>query len=271
MRSVPLIVAIVFFSAAAFAGEIREFDLPTLEQLGNELSRRNEIAARGTDLVEEQYPKSKPNWRGWITELGKSEDRVYVILDSVSGVSQGYTVLFPQSGQVKVEDHHGEPLPPNIAVRFKARLTALAAAKDKLYDVAYNCEVLDDPDGSGFLVYALAASKKRGEQILGGHFRVTVSADGLNAERVDALSRGIIKQMPKIPAGAKQAAIVVSQLVSDIPVETFLYSSYLYHLPVYVGTMDKAVWRVVNGKIEKVDPKLVKEVESKTEKKKKKK
>src|SRR4030095_13401752 len=54
--------------------------------------------------------------------------------------------------------------------RNRARDTAVAALKGKLFDIPYKYVVLDDPDGSGFLVYALAYSKK--EIILGGHFRV---------------------------------------------------------------------------------------------------
>src|SRR5438445_10131553 len=52
--------------------------------------------------------------------------------------------------------------------RKRARDTAIAALKDKLFHISYHYVVLDDPDGSGFLVYALAHAKN--EIILGGHF-----------------------------------------------------------------------------------------------------
>ena len=47
MRIVPLIVAILFFSASAFAGDIREFDIKTIERLGNELTRVSQTRDRG--------------------------------------------------------------------------------------------------------------------------------------------------------------------------------------------------------------------------------
>jgi hypothetical protein len=270
MRIVPLVVAtFLLLQTAAIAGEIREFKIQTLEKLGNEISRRDEIAAKASDVVLETQPAARAlKLRGWISELGKDEDKVHIITETASGPCLAYTVSFAGSKKPVVEDRRGESLPQNVAVRYKALQTTLVALNGKLFDANYNYEVLDDPDGSGFLVYALAATKNRDEQILGGHFRVTVSADGSTAEQVDALSRGIIKEKPKMPAGAKQESIVITQLVSDIPVETFIYSSHLFQLPIYVGTMDKTVWRVVNGKIEKLDPKLVKETEAKSKKKK---
>lgn len=263
-----ILLALLLAGNAATGSEIREFSVPTLEKLGREISQRDEIAARAADLVLQTQPAAKVlKMRGWITDLGKDEDKVYLIADTPSGTLLAYAVGFPRSGKPQVEDKRGQPLPPDIALRYKARQTAIAALAGRFFDAQYNFEVLFDPDGSGFLVYALASTNKPGEQITGGHFRVTVSSDGSTAERVDALSRGIIRDTPKLPKGATQEAMVSTQLVSNVPVETFIYTSYLYHLPIYVGTMDRAVWRVVNGKIEKMDPALVKET-GKAEKKK---
>ena len=47
MRPVPLAVAIVFFSPAVFAGEIREFDLKTIERLGTELTQESQRPDKG--------------------------------------------------------------------------------------------------------------------------------------------------------------------------------------------------------------------------------
>jgi hypothetical protein len=105
------------------------------------------------------------------------------------------------------------------------------------------------------LVYALATNKVPSQQITGGHFRVSISADGRKAERVDALSHGIITDRPAMPAGSIQVFIATSQLVSNIPVETFIYSSYFYRLPISVATPDGRVWVVGNGMILRVDDK----------------
>src|SRR5918996_1353272 len=173
MRIVPLIIAAFFSLSAALAGEIREFSIPTLEHLGNEISRRDEIAARAADVVLETQPEARAmKIRGWITELGKADDKVHLIAETPSGFCLAYTVTFHGTEIPRVEDRRGQALPPNIALRHKARNTASAALKGKLFDINYNFEVLNDPDGDGFLVYALGATKNPDEVVLAGHFRV---------------------------------------------------------------------------------------------------
>src|SRR5438309_6123599 len=110
--SLFLVAATPFFAVSAFAGEIREFDLKTIERLGNELTRVSQSRDKGaTD-----------------------------------------------------------------AVRKRAKQTAIAALKGKLFNIHYDYVLLNDPDGSGFLVYALGTTKNPDEVVLAGHFRVTVSA-----------------------------------------------------------------------------------------------
>jgi hypothetical protein len=131
------------------------------------------------------------------------------------------------------------------------------------YGAKYNVEVLNDPDGSGFLVYALAAFTKRDAVYTGGHFRITVFADGAKVDRIDDLSRGIIRS--KADPGHEMVGMGTAQAVdTKYPVETWLYSSHLYRLPIGVATRDGTVWIVVNGKIAKVDKKTVEEAQAKT-------
>jgi hypothetical protein len=148
--------------------------------------------------------------------------------------------------------------------RKRARETAIAALKGKLFDIPYNYVVLDDPDGSGFLVYALAHSKN--EIILGGHFRVTVSADGSKAERVDALSNTLLRQPPppKGHEGEKPLTVSMSQIVSNKPLETCVYTSLHDKVMVSVGMVnDNAkVWMFVGDKIFEMTPELMKQMGS---------
>ena len=259
MRSGPLAVATIFLSASTFAGEIREFDVPTVERLGRELYERDEIAAKGTDLVLERYPKSKKEWLGWVTEPTESGDRLYVVTDGESGLMQGYVAMFPKSGESSVHDRRSDPLPEHLKRRFKARLTAIAAAKPKMFSKVdnYNVEVLDDPDGSGFLVYCLAYIKPD-EIVLGGHIRVTVSADGEKAEQVDAFSNTLVTSPPP-PKGAKKGEkpfiVSMSQAVSNMPLETCVYISFHHNVIASVGTMDGLVWMFVRDKIYMMDSK----------------
>jgi len=146
--------------------------------------------------------------------------------------------------------------------RKRARDTAVATLKGKLFDIPYKYVVLDDPDGSGFLVYALAYSTK--EIILGGHFRVTVSADGSKAERVDALSNTLLRQPPppKGHAGEKPLTVSMSQIVSNRPLETCVYTSLHDKVIVSVGMVnDNAkVWAFVGDKIFEMTPEMMREM-----------
>ncbi len=47
MRTVYLILVVLLFNTIAFASEIREFDIKTLEKLGNELTRVSQQPDRG--------------------------------------------------------------------------------------------------------------------------------------------------------------------------------------------------------------------------------
>jgi len=247
-RPTAVILSIFLCVVAAGATEIREFDIPTLEKLGRELSRRDAMAARASDLVLAKHPELKKGpLLEWVTDLSNGEG-VYWIVDTKPQPTPVYRVVGD-----RIEDIHGKPLPPAIQTRYRARRNVIKAVLPKLngaYGAHYNFEVLNDPDGGGFLVYALAATNKRDEMLIGGHFRVTVSADGSTVERIDDLSKGLMRF--KLESGQKLELNASAQAVnSNHPVETFVYSSYLYHVPMFVGTKDKAYWVVNDGKIHK--------------------
>src|SRR6266404_1911206 len=185
---VPLTLSILLCAIAALASGIREFDVKTLQRLGNELTRVSQTSDRGATTPE----------------------------------------------------------------RKRAKQTAIAALKGKLFDIHYDYVVLDDPDGSGLLVYALASTGKANEFVLAGHFRVTVSADGAKAERVDALSRSLAIQRggEGLPVGSHVVGMHMVQIVSSKPVETLIYTSNLAKMPIYVATVPRGrMYDVENGKI----------------------
>ena len=188
VRIIPLTLSILLCAGSAFASEIREFDLKTIERLGNELTRVSQTPARGATNPE----------------------------------------------------------------RKRARETAIAALKGKLFDIHYDYVVLNDPDGSGFLVYALGRTTNPKDFVLAGHFRVTVSADGARAERVDALSRtlAIQREGQGMPAGSDLVGMTMVQIVSSKPVETLIYTSNLAKMPIFVATVPRGrTYDIEKGKI----------------------
>ena len=191
MKAYVCILICLLATGNAFAAEIREFDIKTIERLGNEL-----------------------------TEVSQRPDR---------GATD--------------------------EIRKRAVQTAKAALQGKLFNIRYDYVVLDDPDGGGFLVYALGQAPKRGDVVILGHFRVTVSADGKKVERVDALSHTMMTEyglLGGIPKGTHLAGAALTQIVSAKPVETLIYASNLMQMPLFVATPPNGqLWQIENGKITK--------------------
>ena len=133
----------------------------------------------------------------------------------------------------------------------RARDTAIAALKGRLFNIRYHYVVLKDPERAGLLVYALAKGSKPGDIVLAGHFRVSVSDDGTKALRVDALSRSLLVANPKAesPEGYTPVIDVMSQIVSDRPLETVVYTNLITGRPIFVATMDRRLWIVKDGRI----------------------
>jgi hypothetical protein len=260
MRLLLTTILCLAWGIPAVGSEIREFSVPIIEKLGRELSRRDSIAARAADLIAESQPVAKSlKRRGWITDLRPGGDVVYIVAETAAGPCLAYEVTFERSKKPMVQDKRGQPLPPGIALRYKAAETARVALQGKFFDINYNFEVLDDPDGSGFLVYALAATNKKGEFPTGGHYRVTVSSDGSRAERADLLSQFMAN---RAKPGSELEYITSTQVASNLPVETWIYSSNLYHVPIMLGMMDGSTWLINKGQVHKFTKAEIKELES---------
>ena len=146
------------------------------------------------------------------------------------------------------------PPPSDSGVPARAKQTALAALNGKLFNVRYTYSVLRDPDGSGFLVYALGQGPRRGDVVIHGHFRVTVNTDGTKAERVEPLSKSLLianRKSKRLPKGYRQVAYGTVQIVGTRPLETLVYASNMLRQPIAVATMDRQTWFIEKGRITK--------------------
>ena len=120
-------------------------------------------------------------------------------------------------------------------------------------DKSYRFIVLNDPNGSGHLVYALATSRNPTDIVVGLHYRVSVSADG-KVQRVDPLSRSpmvIPANSPDLPRGYHSVGFYCTCMVSTQPVETLVYVTLLHDRKCAVAMSDGSVWFIENGKITK--------------------
>jgi hypothetical protein len=147
-RTVFRVIAGLLSASSAVASEIREFSIPTLERLGVELSRRDTMAARASDLVLAKHPELKKGpLLEWVTDISGGGS-VYWIVDSEPQPTPVYRVVGDQ-----IEDIRGKNLPPAIQKRYNARRNAIKAVLPKLnaaYGAKYNFEVLNIPMEPGF-------------------------------------------------------------------------------------------------------------------------
>jgi len=112
--------------------------------------------------------------------------------------------------------------------------------------------MLPDPEKSeNILVYALAATTKTDEVMVGGHYRFTISGDGKRVERADALSRSCMT----LKKDKNVVGLAVTTLLDERPQETHVYLSLLHKISLSVITPKRAMWLVSDGKMLPLDAK----------------
>jgi hypothetical protein len=154
------------------------------------------------------------------------------------------TQLYEQSA------HSDTSLSPSF---HRAKQIAIAALP-QIDRSKYRFEVVRNPAGRGFLVYALANSKDPDQVVLGVHYRIAVAEDGKKVESIEPLSRSalVISKSKGIPKGATPAPFWATSLITPTPLEIYVYLSLLHHTPIFVGAPDHTIWKVDDSQISKV-------------------
>jgi len=142
------------------------------------------------------------------------------------------------------------------AVRlFRARQAAMAAVPPgpRPYNpVVLPGEALGRP--GTIAVYILAAEEVPGEMVFGVHYRALLSGDGTTVKQMLPLSKSALV-IPPPKHGAPEGALV-TQLVTDWPIETHVFISLLHRrIPIYVGTA-RGIWCVVGDQITLIDARV---------------
>jgi hypothetical protein len=265
MNSPTILTQVLFLCAllairapAADPPAIREFDLPTIEKLGEALFLHDVAAAAASDWALKILPEElRKTLRGWVVE--DTSHGLRAIMVSLQGdVPCNVCEITIASGRV-LEDGakiHAKPIALTAGQQklYAARLLAMSAlAKLELCSSNYNSVVLPDPDGTGFLAYALAATTKPDEVLVGGHYRFTIDANATAIEQTDRLFRSCLTlPMAKGKPGAQPLEMLASHVVSNTPLETHVFLSRRHGFPFLIITPgNDTVWRIAQGKIAK--------------------
>jgi len=88
----------------------------------------------------------------------------------------------------------------------------------------------------------LAATTNPKAVLLGGHHRLTISANGHEVLEKRAFSNTCLT----LKKDAAVAALYATHVLDPYPVETHVFASLLHHVPIYIGTENGMF--VVEGK-----------------------
>ncbi|MBN2693064.1 hypothetical protein JXR93_00250 [bacterium] len=233
---------------------IREFDIKTIEKLGKQIYQQDIYAAKATDILLEKKggieALQKEKILGWIVIENKTGAIVKFIKEIKGKYIPVYDIKFTSTKNGILTNAKGKLTKKELA-QFKARQTALQSITE-FCSPNYNTVVLPNINGKGFLVYALAATTKPNVAVIGGHYRVIVSSDGSKVEKIDKLSKACLVAPTKDNSN-NVAGLVLTHLVSKTPIETHVFLNLLHKQTVYVGTIDKKIWKIDEGKIQQIE------------------
>ena len=254
---------------AALPGGIHE--LPTPPELGSKIERsikighsiyfQDAVAARGTDVLVENIGPQGPKWSrlgGYLTIRESTVDKK---------PTDAWVVLFytrdrePRMAyQIRIWPGRKDPpqfetfepaaeLSADLSRMIRARAAAVATLKNPVQPI--NPVVLpgDAIGERGFLVYLLAGTKRPDVAVLGRHYRILVDEDGRTVRKVEPLSNAVI-EIPQVPHDKNEQAVglTVSHVVTDWPLETHVFASMLYKVPLFVVTR-RGTWLVTRDRI----------------------
>ena len=228
-------------------------EIPVIERaesLGRQIYTQDLYAAQATTLLlAHGLDPIEIGTLGWITESRRDGCAVTF----VGGDSEQW-----RSVCVVTFTEHAEPniilvdrdLAETQSAMFNARQLALGSIEKSCSD-AYNTVVLPRDGEPGWLAYALAATSDPNLILVGGHYRVTVSADGRTVLERRSFTKDcmVLKRPQDMGPDVDVAAYTLGHVLDDTPTEIHVFLSLLYGKPLYVVTADRRFWYIEGGKI----------------------
>jgi hypothetical protein len=228
---------------------IRQFDVATIEKLGRAMYEQDQEAWKGTDILTAKFnldDLKAAGLRGWIVDTFPDRDVVRFVRQTGTGVELFHDVTFPKDGSPALSEPSSRTLSAEEQAQYDARSLAIKSTKTDCSDT-YNTVVLKDPERAGWLVWVMTATKDPDKLIIGRHTRFSISADGKTIVGKDNLTVACFafSRKDQKPDGAWG----IHHIVSLTPVETHVFASLSYHIPLYIQTDDGEVWKVDQGSI----------------------
>jgi hypothetical protein len=238
--------------------------LSDAEEIGRALYENDQISALGTDVLLARLGSVGGKGLGGYltvregTEAGPLESWLVEFFTRDEEPRIRYRVRIARGKQPELETvDPPAPASAGEAVLIRARRTALAhleridRPRQPINPVILPGEVLRE---KGILVYLLAGTTRRGVAVMGKHHRVLLSSDGSQVLRFEPLTKSVMEiEYGDLKPGEAPAAIMVSHIVTEWPLETHVFTSLLHKQPVYVACSGR-LWKVDGAKITLLPP-----------------
>lgn len=256
--AVSLVLGVVASSAAVAQpakprapspAPIRTFDVATLEGFGREIYEQDVAAWVATDAMRAMPGFNAERLVGWVVVRRDDGRLVRFLKADGDELVPGYDIEVDAARRAKVSATNLAPVTDSEVAMFTARQTAIQKVS-KRCRAGYNTATIADPEKPGWIVWLLAPMPSAQAYAIGGHFRVSVTADGREATAVDELSNScFVMDNANVPKGAKPAMAVVTHMVSPTPVETHVFAQLQMKQPLVVVVSEKMAWIVENGRM----------------------
>jgi hypothetical protein len=243
-----LLVSTPLFAKGPTSDQLKA--VKTAEVLGTAIYAQDHAASLASDaFLAAIKPDRRTDIAGWIVRDEK-ESKLVKFVGKRDGTYFGLYQLHVDRDQVSPVALIDPPreLDGLELGMFMARQVALKEMPHAC-STPYNTVVL--PGGlanfDGWLVYLLAASSDSNAVPVGGHFRARVTPDGASLISIEPLSKSCLTLARTSEKGAT-AALYMTHLLTDTPIETHVFLNLLYGVDFYVGT-ETSVWGISKGSI----------------------
>ncbi len=222
--------------------------------LGRAIYQKDYATAFATELLLDSGALAgEERIKGWVTQEGEGSLLVTYVAEEGGRRLVGYEVAFPgglAGTPTLLPTAPDTPLVGELALMYNARETAIADLQPQCA-TNYNTVVIPATliGQQGWLVYLMVASMNPGERILAGHAMAQVSPDGLTSLGTRSLSLTCQIVPVRPPEGTEPAGLFLTHLATAWPLETHVYTSLAYGVPLYVQT-SAGTWTVDGDKIE---------------------
>ena len=220
------------------------------EVLGSVIYAQDHAASVASDVfLAATTPDQRKEVTGWLV-IDEKDSEVVTFVGTRDGKYVGLYqvgVKKDRPGSMALIDPPRE-LEGSALGMFSARQVALKAMP-RTCSNPYNTVVL--PGGlahfDGWLVYLLAATSEENVVPVGGHYRAHVTSDGTRLISIEPLSKSCLT-LPRSTERGPVAALYMTHIMTDTPIETHVFLNLVYGVDFYVAT-ESSVWSISKGSI----------------------